>query len=88
MKYGNICKKHPNKYVVICVHKRSKKTGFVSSWKVLNTHYHLEKAVELQEFYKNEGISGVVLINTSDAKNSELPPNKVAEFYRVYFGME
>lgn len=76
MKYGNICKKHPCCFVVACVHKRSRRTGFVSSWKVLNTHKQLEQAAEFQEFYKYEGISGVVLIDTSG--EDKLPPNKAA----------
>lgn len=87
MKYRNICMKHPNRFVVI-VPKHRNKRGFVSSWKVLNVQHQLEKAVELQDFYKNEGLTGVVIIDTGNSEDNNLPPNKVAEFFRVYFGME
>lgn len=84
MNYKKICTKYPNRFVVACAGKRSKKTGFVSSWKVLNVQSILERAIELQEYYKSEGLAGVVIIDT----DSKLPPNKVAEFFRVYYGME
>lgn len=88
MKYRNICMKHPNRFVAVCPAKRWKKTNFVSSWKVLNVQHQLEKAEELQELYKNEGLSGVVIIDTGNCEDNKLPPAKVAEFFRVYFGME
>lgn len=88
MKYRNICMKHPNRFVVVCPAKRRKKTNFVSSWKALNVQHQLEKAEKLQEFYKNEGLSGVVIIDTGNCEDNNLPPAKVAEFFRVYFGME
>lgn len=88
MKYRNICIQHPNRFVVACANKRNKHTGFVSSWKVLNVQYQLEKAEELQEFYKSEGLSGVVIIDTGNCEDNNLPPAKVAEFFRVFFGMQ
>ena len=88
MKYRNICIRHPNRFVVVCPAKRKKGTNFVSSWKVLNVQYSLEKAEELQKFYKNEGLSGVVIIDTGNREDNNLPPAKVAEFLRVYFGTE
>lgn len=88
MNYKKICTKYPNRFVVACAGKRGKKTGFVSSWKVLNVQSSLAKAEELQEYYKNEGLSGVVIIDTGNGEDNNLPPNKVAEFFRVYYGME
>lgn len=88
MNYKKICTKYPNRYLVACVGKRNKRTNFVSSWKVLNVQSSLAKAEELQEYYKNEGLSGVVIIDTGNGEDNNLPPNKVAEFFRVYYGME
>lgn len=87
MKYKTICTLHPNRYVVV-VPKSRNKQGFVGSWKVLNVQHQLEKAEELQAFYRSEGLNGVVLIDTGNREDNNLPPNKVAEFFRVYFGME
>lgn len=87
MKYGNICRIHRSRYVVV-VPKRRDKRGFVCSWKVLNVQHQLEKAEELQEYYRNEGLSGVVIIDTGNSEDNNLPPNKVAEFFRVFFGTE
>ena len=88
MNYRKICTKYHNRYVVACADKRNKRTNFVSSWKVLNVQCSLAKAEELQEYYKNEGLVGVVIIDTGSGEDNNLPPNKVAEFFRVYYGME
>lgn len=88
MKYRSICKKHPNRFVVVCAGRRNKRTNFVSSWKVLNVQPILEKALELQDFYKNEGLAGVAIIDTGNSEDNGLPPEKVAEFFRIYFGTE
>ena len=88
MNYKKICTKYPNRFVVACAGKRNKRTNFVQTWKVLNVQSSLAKVEELQEYYKNEGLSGVVIIDTGNGEDNNLPPNKVAEFFRVYYGME
>lgn len=88
MKYKTLCLKHPNRYIVAVADKRNKRTGFVSSWKILNVQSCLAKAEELQEYYKSEGLSGVVIIDSGNAEDNNLPCNKVAEMFRVYFGLE
>lgn len=88
MKYRTICMKHPNRFIVAVADKRNKRTGFVSSWKILNVQSCLAKAEELQEYYKREGLSGVVIIDTGNAEDNTLSPNKVAEMFRVYFGTD
>lgn len=88
MKYSTICILHPNRFIVVCPAKRHKRTNFVTSWKVLNVQHYLAKAKELQKFYRNEGLDGVVIADTGNGEDNSLPPNKVAEFFRVFFGME
>ena len=88
MKYRTLCQKHPNRFIVAVADKRNKRTGFVSSWKVLNVQSCLAKAEELQEYYKSEGLSGVVIIDSGNAEDNTLPCNRVAEMFRVYFGLE
>ena len=87
MRYKTICTIHPNRFIV-AIPKRQNKRGFVCSWKVLNVQHRFEKAEELQDYYKNEGLSEVVILDTGNSEDNSLPPNKVAEFYRVFFGME
>jgi hypothetical protein len=84
VKYNTIARVHRNKYVVISPSKFNEQ-GFVTSWKVLNTTRQLTKAYELQKYYLEQGISGVVLMDTTE--EPDLPPNKVAEFFRVMFAM-
>lgn len=88
MKYKTLCQRHPNRFIVAVADKRDKRTGFVSSWKILNVQTVLAKAEELQEYYKSEGLSEVVIIDSGNAEDNTLPCNKVAEMFRVYFGLE
>jgi hypothetical protein len=79
-----IYKKHPNRYVLVTPIKRNDKNGFVEDWQIINTHLRLDIAENLQEYYMMKGIK-CVIIDTSEKAN--LPPSKVAQFFRVYFGM-
>jgi hypothetical protein len=82
--YNTIAKSYPNRYVIISPNKVNK-LFFVVSWKVLNTTRQLSKAYELQDFYTKQGINGVVVMDT--AEEADLPPNKIAEFFRVMFAL-
>jgi hypothetical protein len=84
VKYNTIAKIHRNRYVVLSPSKYNS-SGYVTSWKVLNTTRKLSKACELQNFFKMQGINKAVLMDTT--KEADLPPNKVAEFFRVMFAM-
>jgi hypothetical protein len=84
MSFDEIGKLHPNRYVLAVPLKRNDTTGFVEDWQIVNTHLRLDRAEDLQEYYMMKGIK-CAIVDTS--KKANLPPNKVAQFFRVYFGM-
>lgn len=86
MKYKKIQKNYDNTYVIVCPKKRNKK-GFVSSWKMLDTSSTFRMAVDILEYYQNEGFSDATIIYCGADEEVSLPPEFVAQFYRVYFGM-
>lgn len=86
MTLQDIIKKHPNRYVVLRVLERDS-DGKVVSWEVLNTSSSLEEAKELQQNYKMQFMSGVVIYDTSEPED-EFQASIVAEFFRVYYNLE
>ena len=86
MTLQDIIKKHPNRYIVLRVLERDS-DGKVVSWEVLNTSSSLEEAKELQQNYKMQFVSGVVIYDTSEPED-EFQASIVAEFFRVYYNVE
>lgn len=81
-----VIEKHPNRYVVLRALERDS-DGKVVSWEVLNTSSSLEEAKELQQSYKMQFVSGVVIYDTSEPED-EFQASIVAEFFRVYYNLE
>lgn len=86
MTLQDIIKKHPNRYIVLRVLERDS-DGKVVSWEVLNTSSSLEEAKELQQNYKMQFMSGVVIYDTSEPED-EFQASIVAQFFRVYYNLE
>lgn len=86
MTLQDIIKKHPNRYVVLRALERDS-DGKVVSWEVLNTSSSLEEAKELQQNYKMQFVSGVVIYDTSEPED-EFQASIAAQFFRVYYNLE
>lgn len=86
MTLQTVIEKHKNRYVVLRALERDS-DGKVVSWEVLNTSSSLEEAKELQQSYKMQFVSGVVIYDTSEPED-EFQASIVAEFFRVYYNLE
>jgi hypothetical protein len=82
--------KHPNRICIISPNLRLAKTGYVKSWKVIQTVSYVDDAKEAIGFYEKEGLHTVAYSTCTNPnnKNLELPPDMVAAFYRCYYNQE
>jgi hypothetical protein len=92
MTLKKVIKKHPNKICILMPALRDATTGYINSWKCIQTLENVSKLEETLEFYAKEGLRGVVAFSTCEDtehfQNLALPPEQVAAFYRCYFNQE
>lgn len=85
MEINEIVEVYPQRWMVLAPQQRDER-NFVSLWEVLDEAKTLEEGKILQKTYNDVQFSGVVLYNTEEPEDGS-EAAIVAEFFRVYYGM-
>lgn len=92
MNMKSIFKKHPNKLVILSPLSRNQENKHVISWQVLQTAVTLPDVEKMMKYYTKEGYKEVCCFSTFNKEEfeqvPELPPDMVAQYYRVLLGTE
>lgn len=80
---------HQNRFVVVTPEKRNEVSHFVEDFRVLHVQKDYNVALEQQAHYIELGYPYAVIIDAYKGREEDvMPPPKVAEFWRCYFGIQ
>ena len=88
MTINEIFKEHPNKFLLVTPKTRETGTKFVKTWAVLQTTDTISDCERVLGYYLSKGYDEIAPISTFQEEEQQLPPNLVAKYFRVFYGMD